>query len=117
MQQLAQAALGELVAVLCVDAFTGCEVDAFLIDDYGLGDRTHEVHLDTALLRVPVGAVTEGIEVEIGVHFTIETRENVPVEGSGDTRRIIVSGDELFDRLVAVRGEIDTGSNMASPFS
>ena len=95
-KQRFNARFGELVAVLGVDRFAAaktmrrpsmCTVCAARLS------RCISMRLSAAFQR----AGERSIEIEVGIEFAVQTREDVLVEGGGDTRRVIVGGEQFVD--------------------
>ena len=60
------------------------------------------MHFHSALGCIVAGHVLELFQVEIGAEFAVEARQQIHVERRGDSCRIVVRVNELFDRLFQV---------------
>src|ERR1044071_7755162 len=85
-----------LVGALRVEALALGELDTQVErrDVDRLRAEAFEVHLDAARLFVVTGDVAEATQVEIRAQLAVDAREEVEVEGGGDTVRIVVGGFE-----------------------
>ncbi len=65
---------GEFVAVLGMDGFKGCELNAKLRgwDIYALIARALQMHLHARLHAIPAGPMTEAAGIEVRAEFSIE---------------------------------------------
>ncbi len=64
------------------------QIQRFDADDlWALGAQAH---LDPLVLRVVERDVREGGRIEVGVQLAVDPRQDVQVEASGNTARIIV---------------------------
>ncbi len=64
------------------------------------------MHLDTRVVGVPEGAVAEAVGEEVGVEFAVEAGEDIAIEGGGDSRAIVVGGEESGDGFGVAGREI-----------
>ncbi len=57
----------------------------------------YQVHLDAPFAFVVVGQMTKRTEVKIGSQLAIDSRQQIQIERSGDTRRIVVGREKQFN--------------------
>ena len=64
-----------------------------------------EVHFDAVRCLIEEGDVRELLEVEVGAEFAIDAREEVEIEGGGDTDRVVVGVNQGLNGLEHVGAE------------
>ena len=84
--------VGVLVAVFGVNAFACLEgqIEVKRRQKGGLIGQALQIDFHSRNAAVPQRNMAEGIQVEIGIQFAVQTGKNILVEGSGDALRVVV---------------------------
>ena len=107
-EQVAQAAFGELVAVLGVDGLAFRKRKTLAREMYALRHEALEVHFDARSSGIPAHLVPKTSQLEIRSQFTVQAGEHVKIELRGHPCGIVVSPQQLINGLAAAGREIDS---------
>ena len=96
-----------LVGALRPDRLAGLERDrdSGATDLRALVAKGNQVHLDAPLARVPDRLVLERGQIEVRAELPDHPHQDVLVERGSDAERVVVSEQELVDRLDQVRAQ------------
>ena len=94
-----------LVGALRPDPFVLLEFDLEIggRDSHQLLTRAHQVHLDSAVFRVPQRPMREGVQVERATQLVVDPPEQVAVERGGHLQGIVVGQLQCAWRLDQIR--------------
>jgi hypothetical protein len=105
LQQVGKRLRGELVGILCVDAFAGAECARAAGPGHAHRALRFQVHFDARAGAVEERDMAPVVHVEIGVQHLVDVPQQVQVEGGRQVQRVVIRRFQHLLRLDPVHAD------------